>query len=595
MRRFIKNLEQAGELARVTASVDPVLEMGEIADRIVKGGGRAILFENSGTRFPVLMNMFGSERRIAMALHRESIDEIPGQIETLFKKLTSPNGLGGKIALLGRAARWLPRRRRGRGKCQEIILKGDEARLGLLPALKCWPHDGGRFITLPLVATVDPDSGAPNLGMYRMQIFDEHTAGLHWHRHKTGERHYEAYRRRGERMPVSVCLGGDPAYTYAATAPMPDGMDEMLLAGFLCGRGVRLVRSVTSNIYVPADCDIVIEGYVDPSEAKVTEGPFGDHTGFYSLEGPYPAMHVTAITCRRDAVYPATIVGVPPQEDFFIGRATERIFLAPIRLALQPEVRDVWMPAAGVAHNLVVTAIDATWPGQAFKTAGALWGAGQMMFNKLMIVCAGDARDIGALARGVRDFLPEEDLLFSRGALDVLDHAASCTGEGGKMALDLTVSRPTREVVAPLHASPCCGVTSSDLSLAASWGIALLFAAPDAQVDAEGFAIRNGIEGVNLLVVTDAAAASLSHEELLWFCAANCEVGRDVRLAGGRLVVDARSKISGEVARWPNVATSSPETIALVDRRWAEYGLGGEIASPSLRYIPLLNSDGASV
>lgn len=235
------------------------------------------------------------------------------------------------LPLLERMSRWLPRNRRGRGACQQVVRTGDEVRLSELPVLKCWPFDGGRFVTFPLVHTVDPESGVRNVGMYRMQVFSERSTGMHWHVHKTGEKHYRAYRRLGRRMPVAVCLGGDPAYAYAATAPMPDDLDEYLLAGFLRGRPVELVRCLTCDLRVPADCDFVIEGYVDPSEEKAVEGPFGDHTGFYSLEDLYPVFHVTAITRRRDAVYPATIVGVPPQEDAYIAKATERIFLAPIR------------------------------------------------------------------------------------------------------------------------------------------------------------------------------------------------------------------------------------------------------------------------
>jgi 4-hydroxy-3-polyprenylbenzoate decarboxylase len=376
-------------------------------------------------------------------------------------------------------------------------------------------------------------------------------------------------------------------------------MDEYILAGFLRGRGVRLVRSVTNDIYVPEDCDIVIEGYVDPAEEKRVEGPFGDHTGFYSLEEPYPVLHVTAITHRRDAVYPATIVGVPPQEDFFIGRATERIFLAPIRLALQPEVRDLWMPAAGAAHNLVVTSIEPAYAGQAFKTASALWGAGQMMFNKLMIIVSGDARDLASLACGVRDASLTDDLLMSRGVLDALDHATATSGAGGKMALDLTVRRPPRSVSAPSSAVFCGEIVSADFSIASEWGIALLFADPGAAIDVSRFVERNRIEGINLLVVTDTAAVSLNYEELLWFCAANCEISRDVHFVGSSLVADARSKIGageGYPARWPNVAVASPETVALVDRRWAEYGLGDFAASPSSRYMSLRHtSDSAGV
>ena len=441
LSEYIAALERAGELVRVNVPVDPVLEIAELTDREAKspGGGRALLFENTGTPFPVLTNMMGSDRRIAMALGVESVDLLTGRIEELFAALTSPRpDLFDKLRmlpLLGRMSRWLPREVKGRGVCQQVVLQGDAARLDLLPVLKCWPQDGGRFVTLPLVHTLDPDTGVRNVGMYRMQLFSPQTTGMHWHLHKTGERHYRTYQRLGKRMPVTVCLGGDPAYTYAATAPMPDNMDEYLLAGFLRERPVELVKCVTNDLRVPADCDIVIEGYVDPSEEKVIEGPFGDHTGFYSLEDYYPLFHVTAITHRRGAVYPATIVGVPPQEDAYIAKATEKIFLAPIRAAMLPEVRDLWMPEAGVAHNIAVVDIRTDYAGQALKAASSLWGAGQMMFNKFMVVTASGrpVRDVAALADLLRRIRIPDDLMFSRGPLDVLDHAAPETGLGGKL------------------------------------------------------------------------------------------------------------------------------------------------------------------
>ena len=313
LREFIERLEREGELVRVAAEVSPVEEIAELTDRMAKqpGGGKAILFERTGTDFPVVTNLMGSERRVALALGVESLDGLTRRIDTLLHEVTTPKAtLWEKLRmlpLLGEMARWMPRSRRGRGPCQEVVLRGEAARLSLLPVLKCWPEDGGRFVTLPMVHTLDPDTGVRNVGMYRMQVFDDRTTGMHWHVHKTGARHYDGYRRQGRRMPVAVALGGDPVYAYAATAPMPDNMDEYLLAGFLRRRPVELVRCLTCGIEVPADCDFVIEGYVDPAEEKTVEGPFGDHTGFYSLEDRYPRFHVTAITHRRDAVYPATV------------------------------------------------------------------------------------------------------------------------------------------------------------------------------------------------------------------------------------------------------------------------------------------------
>ena len=425
--------------------------------------------------------------------------------------------------------------------------------------------------------------------MYRMQVFDDRTTGMHWHVHKTGARHYDAYKRLGRRMPVSVALGGDPAYTYAATAPMPDNMDEYLLAGFLRRRPVKLVKCVTNDIYVPADCDFVIEGYVDPAEEKVAEGPFGDHTGFYSLEDRYPRFHVTALTRRRDAVYPATVVGIPPQEDAWIARATERIFLAPIRMALQPEVRDLTMPEAGTAHNVAVVSIDRRYEGQAVKVAQSLWGAGQMMFNKyLLVVPSGtDVRDSDALARLLRRIDPVRDLVRSEGILDVLDHATATPGFGGKIAIDATAAGPAPDSASSAQSAPRLP-EGCRTDLLEKWGAALAFAEPGAEVRTP--------EGVRYFVLFDPAAAELTPEELLWLAAANTDPRRDVRTEGATLVIDARSKRPGEggnPARFPNVVTASEATVGLVDRRWTEYGLGAFVESPSRRYRRLLLSGGA--
>lgn len=629
LREFIERLEREGELVRVAAEVSPVEEIAELTDRMAKqpGGGKAILFERTGTDFPVVTNLMGSERRMALALGVESLDALTRRIDALLHEVTTPKAtLWEKLRmlpLLGEMARWMPRSRRGRGTCQEVVLRGEAARLSLLPVLKCWPEDGGRFVTLPMVHTLDPDTGVRNVGMYRIQVFDDRTTGMHWHVHKTGARHYDDYRRQGRRMPVAVALGGDPVYAYAATAPMPDNMDEYLLAGFLRRRPVKLVKCVTNDIYVPADCDFVIEGYVDPAEEKAVEGPFGDHTGFYSLEDRYPLFHVTALTRRRDAVYPATVVGIPPQEDACIAQATERIFLAPIRMALQPEVRDMTMPEAGTAHNIAVVSIDSRYAGQAVKVAQALWGAGQMMFNKYMFVvpAATDVRDTDALARLVRNLDPLRDIVRSEGILDVLDHATATPGFGGKIALNATAhgagggcanpqepatrvpADPPRGVegVRPAADDAISGACDGQADggqplppagyrsdLLEKWGVAVAFAAPDAEVPVP--------PGVKYLAVFDPAASELTAAELLWLAAANTDPRRDVRTEGAALVIDARSKRPGageNPGRFPNVVTASEATVALVDRRWPEYGLGAFVGSPSRRYRRLLLSDGA--
>ena len=629
LSEYIALLEREGELVRIAAPVSPVEEIAEITDRVSKmpGGGKALLFENTGTEFPVLTNMFGSARRMALALGVGSLGELSERVDGLLRQAMAPRpSFADKLRalpLLAGMSRWFPRTVSGRGECQQVVQTGAEASLAALPILKCWPADGGRFVTLPMVNTVDPQTGVRNVGMYRMQVFDDHTTGMHWHIHKTGARHYDAWKRSGRRMPVSVALGGDPAYTYAATAPMPDNMDEYLLAGFLRRRPVKLVKCVTNDIYVPADCDFVIEGYVDPAEEKAVEGPFGDHTGFYSLEDRYPLFHVTALTRRRDAVYPATVVGIPPQEDAWIAQATERIFLAPIRMALQPEIRDMTMPEAGTAHNIAVVSIDSRYAGQAVKVAQSLWGAGQMMFNKYMLVvpAATDVRDSDALARLVRNLDPLRNIVRSEGILDVLDHATATPGFGGKIALDATAcgtgggcanpqepatrvpADPPRGVegVRPAADGAISGACAGQgdggqpllpagyrTDLLEKWGVAVAFAAPDAEVPVP--------PGVKYLAVFDPAAEELTAAELLWLAAANTDPRRDVRTEGAALVIDARSKRPGageNPGRFPNVVTASEATVALVDRRWPEYGLGAFVGSPSRRYRRLLLSDGA--
>lgn len=587
LTEYIAALENAGELIRVKCLVDPRLEITELTDRQSKlpGGGKALLFENTGTGFPVLTNMTGSAKRICMALGVDDLSEIENRINTLFKEATSPKkGWMEKLKmlpLLKEISEWMPRHSSRKGDCQQVVWQDAEADLSKLPVLQCWPRDGGRFFTLPLVHTVDPENGAGNVGMYRMQVFDGQTTGMHWHRHKTGERHYQGYRKAGKLMPVTVCLGGDPVYTYCATAPLPDGLDEYLLAGFLRRKPVELVKCLTNDLRVPADCDIVIEGYVDPQEMKVTEGDFGDHTGFYSLKDLYPRFHVKCITHRRGAVFPATVVGIPPQEDAWIAMATERIFLAPIRFAIAPEVRDLWMPPAGVAHNIAVCTIEKSYAGQAFKVANALWGAGQMAFNKFLVVLSAEDA-AGVSGEGyytlIRELLhsldPRTDLLFSRGVLDVLDHSAPQTGFGGKLCVDLTRRWPEEgERVRKRHIP---------VEVIYDEAVERLFGESDAKTETQSF------------------------RDMLWLLGGNTDPVRDITVTPENTVrVDAR--IKKEMAQrsggrgWPNVVTMSPDMIERVDERWMEYGFTednsgvGFIASPSRRYLPLVLSDGAEI
>ncbi len=594
LKDFVEALERNGELLRVSAEVSTQYEITEIVDRVSKSpnGGKALLFENCGTQFPLLINMMGSERRMSMVAGVERLEELTERIDSLLRSATSPmDSIWDKLKmlpLLGEVSAWMPRKLSGRGTCQQVQLLGDEARLSLLPILKCWGFDGGRFITLPMVNTIDPQTGGRNVGMYRMQVIDEHTTAMHWHIHKTGARHYEGYKSRGERMAVSVALGGDPAYTYAATAPMPDNMDEYLLAGFMRQKSVKLVKCITNDIYVPEDCDFVIEGYVDPAEEKVVEGPFGDHTGFYSLQDYYPLFHITAITHRRDAIYPATIVGVPPQEDAAIAVATERIFVAPIRFALHAEVCDLYMPPAATAHNLALVSIKSRYSAQAQKVILSMWGSGQMMFNKYLMVTDDNIslRDEGEISHLLRNVDLRGRTLRGRGVLDVLDHATSTNGMGGKLAIDLTGVTP-RELRAKW--SSVEGFTF-DCRLVEQWGILLLFASPLLEVDLKGLLVQLEVEDVNFVAIFDSAAASLTPYDLLWLAAANSEVERDIVDGGATLLFDARSKVPGRgsnPARFPNVVLSRPEVIELVDARWEEYNIGEFLDSPSRRYSSL--------
>ena len=601
LSEFVKRLESAGELVRISTPVTSELEIAEITDRVVKseGGGKALLFENTDKDFPVLTNLYGSEYRMAMALGVERLEDISERFDNLIGTVTSPKeSLIDKLQLLpllGEASKWFPRKRKGRGACQQVVLEGEAAKLSLLPILKCWVHDGGRFVTLPMVHTIDPDKGIRNVGMYRMQVFDDHTTGMHWHRHKTGARHYEGYKARGEKMPVSVAIGGDPVYAYSATAPVPDNIDEYLLAGLLRGKPIKLVKCITNDIYVPEDCDFVIEGYVDTAEEKVLEGDFGDHTGFYSLTDYYPKFHITAITHRRDAVYPATIVGIPPQEDAYIAMATERIFLAPIRLVMQPEVEDMYMPSAGTQHNITIIAMRQLYERQASKVALGLWGAGQMMFNKYLLLTPAttNVRSADELSALMRNCDLSKSLIRSEGIYDVLDHATATCGFGGKVALDLTNVTEREEKIAFNSELLPSGVVADTTQLD-KWSLLLLFADNDLAIDTAELA---KVADCNFIAIFDKRAKEMTTNDLLWLGAANTEPQRDMSLHGSTLIIDARAKRpnanSENPSRWPNIVTADEATIALVDKRWSEYGIGEFIPSPSSRYSALKLSEGA--
>ena len=457
-RHFLETLEQAGELTRVADPVDTNLLIAEWADREMKspGGGKALLFEQPVvdgkiSKFPVAINTMGSRKRIAMALGRESIDQIAQEIQ-LILKAKPPTDLREGWSLLKQGIHLLHARPKNvrEAACQEVVHNiesgtgpADDFSLRDLPILKCWPNDGGRFVTLPNVHTRDPETGARNVGVYRMQIFDERTTAMHWQVHKVGARHGKRYYERGERMPVAVTLGGDPALSFAATAPLPDGLDEILFAGFLRRKSIEMVQCKTIDLEVPADVDFVLEGYVQPGEMR-PEGPFGDHTGYYTAVEDYPVFHLNTITHRRDAVYPTTIVGIPPMEDFYIGDAVVRIFLPVFKMNF-PELVDMTLPAEGVFHNLVFVSIRKQYPYQAFKVMHGLWGMGQMMFSKYIVVVDEDCdvhNTSEVLFRLCANTDPARDTTVIKNPSDSLDHAPSEQNIGSHMGFDATRKLP---------------------------------------------------------------------------------------------------------------------------------------------------------
>ena len=431
LQEFIEVLKAAGEIKVITEPVSRYLEISRLTDAESKspGGGMALLFQNvKDSPFPVATNLFGSHRRIRLALGVRDLDEPGDRIRQLIRT-RPPQGLGDMLNLLPTAlemGRCFPKRSRAKTPpCQEVVLTGDQVDLRRLPVLQCWPGDGGPFVTLPLVFTRSLSSGNRNLGMYRLQIFDKNTTGMHWHIHKDGSHFWQEYRKAGRRMPVSVAIGADPSVIYAATAPLPRDVDELLLAGFLRGKPVALARCVTNDLEVPAEAEFVLEGYVDPDELRL-EGPFGDHTGYYSLADDYPVFHVTAITHRRNPVYSATLVGPPPMEDCYLALATERIFL-PLMQAVFPEIVDFLMPWEGVFHNLAVVSINKDYPGQAQKVMFGLWGQGQMSFCKAIVMFDSDVdlkQPDRIWSRLLERIDLKSDLTMTRGVLDVLDHSS---------------------------------------------------------------------------------------------------------------------------------------------------------------------------
>ena len=626
LSHFVKALESAGELVRIKEPVSPRLEITEITDRVSKNNGKALLFENNGTGFPVLINAFGSEKRMCMSLGVEDLDSAGEELGKILKDFLGPKeSFFEKLKILPKLrmiSSWLPRSVKGKGGCQEVVMETPD--LTKLPVLTCWPADGGPFITLPVVHTKDPVTGIRNQGMYRMQVFGPALTGMHWHRHKGSAHHFSKYKELGKKMPVSVTLGGDPAYTYAATAPLPENLDEYLLCGFLRKKRVDLVRCLTNDLEVPSDVDFVIEGYVDPSEELIMEGPFGDHTGYYSLADLYPRFHVTCITHRKNAIYPATVVGIPPMEDGWMGKATERFFLFPMKLLTVPEMKDINMPMAGVFHNIVLTKIEKSFPGQGMKVMTSLWGAGQMMFNKIMIVVNRevDLSDYKAIAREVTQLTdPVQDIHFISGPVDILDHSSRSFAFGSKMGIDATVKWPEESE----NTAPDPGESSIDILLLQekfpeviavndtflAEGISLVVVSVKKnrighirEISTE--LLKQGlIRDIKFLLFLDPEVDLHSAADIAWIAGNNIDPMRDcfhpVNQPGMPfhvMVIDGTRKtlnLDGFRRDWPNLIVMDESTILRVDENWDKYGLGTFLPSPSRKYRSLIYNDGAKV
>ena len=560
--------------------------------------------------------------RICAALRCKNLVEKEDEIKDFFRLLTSPKDTFAKkisaLPQLKKITDFFPKVKSGRGECQEVIMQNPD--LAIIPVLKTWPYDGGRFITLPMVNTRDPETHIRNIGMYRVQILTENTTAMHWHRHKTGARHYEVYKSLGKRMPVAIAIGGDPAYAYCATAPLPDGVDEYMLAGFIRKKSVKLVKCITQpEIEVPADVDFVIEGYIDPKEDLFYVGPFGDHTGFYSLADYYPKLHVTAITHRKDAIYPATIVGIPPMEDAYIARATEQIFKFPIKAAFVPELEDMHMPDCGVQHNIVIAKIHQQYPGNAVKVKNALWGAGQMMFNKILIVTDADL-PLTSYCQLFKDclqyFEPQRDVYIDRGGVsDVLDHSSRTFACGGKIMLDVT-AKDTKSAPCPNNIdtesvinqySEIANIDTSLLSLEIS--VVIIYIRCKQKNTVRHIAENIGAAlGVKIILFVDNGLPLNDINAALWYSAGNIDPATDCFIinnqCGGCLCADATAKTlsaDGFTRQWPSAVVMDNKTVAEVDAMQKEV-FGEIISSPSQRFKTLCgdeavkywNADGSS-
>ncbi|HEY5408762.1 MAG TPA: menaquinone biosynthesis decarboxylase [Ginsengibacter sp.] len=630
LREFINILEKENELIRIQSYVNPHLEIAEITDRISKSnnGGKALLFENTGYDFPVLMNAYGSEKRMCLALGVHNLNDVAHDIENLFQLLSSPKeNIIDKLKMLpklGQFASWMPKVIGGRGECQQVIMH--EPDITKLPVITCWPKDGGPFVTLPVIHTKDPNNNIRNVGMYRMQVFGPTLTGMHWHKHKVSAKHFNEYKKLKKRMPVAVILGGDPVYAYSATAPLPENVDEYMLAGFLRKKKVELVKCITQpEIEVPADADFVIEGYVDPADELIWEGPFGDHTGYYSLPDWYPKFHITAITHKKNAVYPATIVGIPPQEDAWLGKATERIFLAPMKMTMVPEIVDMEMPVEGVFHNLVIAKIKKEYAGQGQKVMNAMWGAGQMMFNKILVLTASingeekniDITDYEKLAIDVfKNLNPANDIYFSQGPMDVLDHSCSKMGFGGKMCIDGTFKYEEETDESFSNMPPCFEqqnadelmnlfneVTKINFSLIVKEIPVIIISIKKNKKNHvkelhKSIMEMEAMKGIKMILYVEHTVDANDLTVALWRFCNNLDPRRDHSIIKKQfsntsvkyyacIGFDGTTKtkeLDDFYRDWPNIIIADDETIASVNEKWSSLGLGQFIASPSLKF-----------
>ena len=601
LRDFLARLEGEGELIKIKEKVSPILEITEITDRICKSGdgGKAILFENvdgsdpqlnnSGTGVPVLINAFGSKKRMAVALGVDDIEEIARDIQELIE-LKPPQNFIEKLKFLPRLfeiSHYPPKLISGKAPCHEVVLTDDEIDLFKFPILKCWPLDGGRFITLPAVFTKSLKSGKRNVGMYRMQVYDKKTTGMHWHIHKDGASHYDEYKKAGKRMEVAVVIGTDPVVTYSATAPLPYGVDELLFAGMIRKKGIELVKCKTINMEVPATAEIVLEGYVEPDELK-EEGPFGDHTGYYSLKGDYPVFHITAITHRKNPIYFTTIVGKPPMEDCYMGKATERIFL-PMLKALNPEIVDIDLPWEGVFHNCVIVSMKKRYPMHARKLMTSLWGSGQMSFSK-MLLTVDEAIDVHNYKEVVLNLLNnldiERDIYISEGTLDVLDHSAPNYIYGSKVGIDATERIEGETQRQEARRKGQWSVNSEQLKEKIPDILDINIPLKDvknrvifisikkdkpyhARIVAEKlFKLTNGVNSISIAVILDEDVNIKDISTVIWKLFNNVDPKRDFYFINGRLSIDATKKLKeeGHPREWPPEIVMDEEIKKRIDK-----------------------------